>query len=654
MIKNRNLLLAFILFLGCTENPEPVFNSLINLTVEGAGSNCENGGVRIDTGLDVNRNGVLDEEETTSTQFVCNGLNGTDGLLAIMQIASGDNCENGGIQVNSGLDRNKNGLLDEDEIQHTAIICNGKDGSDSIMKVTSESPSENCMEGGIKIESGKDENANGILEDGEVSSTTYVCNGEKSTDQLVKLIKEPAGSNCSEGGVRVLFGRDSNNNNELDSEEVMNTTFVCNGTTGKEGPIGTTGSNGASSVVRVDIEQVGANCPNGGVKIVVGHDNNRNGLLDNDEVSTTRYVCNGVAEPSDLISVQPEPAGNNCEFGGIRVIVGKDRNSNGILDTNEFDQIEYLCNSNEKASKWREVTISLINWAIQNASDEERLYTYSAIALSNSIVNGWNHDITNRFLTKTYETIDNKGYGINEAWDAFQDGTINDASTNYTVTMSAHAGNTLLAGYRNGIVPKERIDHLIQELSKVPEADGLPNGKCLAYSANDNDRIGCVHNVNINVAYFYNELSKEGLATSQMVAMRDLIIEREKYSYLPDKMNWLYWDRQDILTDQNHLAFQVWNMYYLDDAESKELAKAIIDKITLNREKTVKALIGQLLLLPIDDRDSDSLYKVLKELLSFAKLSDYQPDLVYDVRNPTIAAQLALWSAYYYDFLRRN
>ncbi len=54
-------------------------NALIKTTTELAGSNCANGGTKIETGLDANGNGVLDagEVNTSQTQFVCNGVGNT-------------------------------------------------------------------------------------------------------------------------------------------------------------------------------------------------------------------------------------------------------------------------------------------------------------------------------------------------------------------------------------------------------------------------------------------------------------------------------------------------------------------------------------------------------------------------------------------------
>jgi len=66
---------------GAGPNGTNGLNALIKTTAEPAGSNCANGGTKIETGLDANSNGVLDASEANAsqTQFVCNGVNGNGG-----------------------------------------------------------------------------------------------------------------------------------------------------------------------------------------------------------------------------------------------------------------------------------------------------------------------------------------------------------------------------------------------------------------------------------------------------------------------------------------------------------------------------------------------------------------------------------------------
>jgi hypothetical protein len=65
-------------------------NALINTTTEPAGANCANGGTKIETGLDINLNGTLDNSEVNSvqTQYVCNGTSSANGQIASNGIPS--------------------------------------------------------------------------------------------------------------------------------------------------------------------------------------------------------------------------------------------------------------------------------------------------------------------------------------------------------------------------------------------------------------------------------------------------------------------------------------------------------------------------------------------------------------------------------------
>lgn len=78
------------------------------------------------------------------------------------------------------------------------------------------------------------------------------------------------------------------------------TVTVSDGTDGE--------GSGLSSLVVTTVEEAGENCAAGGHKIDVGLDDNADGVLDEDEIDQTTYVCNGGdAAPLDLAaSVGPE------------------------------------------------------------------------------------------------------------------------------------------------------------------------------------------------------------------------------------------------------------------------------------------------------------------------------------------------------------
>ena len=74
-----------------------------------------------------------------------------------------------------------------------------------------------------------------------------VENGEDGISGMNTLVKsetESNGSNCSNGGTKLMFGLDLNSNNVLSVDEVTTTTYVCNGDDGTNGTNGLDGLDG--------------------------------------------------------------------------------------------------------------------------------------------------------------------------------------------------------------------------------------------------------------------------------------------------------------------------------------------------------------------------------------------------------------------------
>lgn len=112
-----------------------------------------------------------------------NGTNGTDGLTSLISTAveqPGTNCANGGFRLDIGLDSNSNGQLDTSEVSSTQYLCNldPADGLTSLISTVIEQPGANCANGGYRLDVGLDSNDNGQLEVEEVSSSEYLCNAD--------------------------------------------------------------------------------------------------------------------------------------------------------------------------------------------------------------------------------------------------------------------------------------------------------------------------------------------------------------------------------------------------------------------------------------------------------------------------------------------
>lgn len=359
-------------------------NGLTSLIRVSNSSSCTNGGITIEVGLDDNDNGELDEGEVNASYDLCNGLDGADGsngtnglstLINVKSESSGDNCANGGLLIEVGIDDNSDHVLDSDEVDATSYVCNGADGSDgndgadgtngiaSITRVTTESGGSNCANGGLKLEIGMDDvTQDGTLQNEEVDYTYYVCNGLDGSDgtngsdgidgisTFIRTTTEPAGANCSAGGVKIELGLDANGNQVFDAgEEFGSPVYVCNGqngTNGSDGADGTDGADGKSVIVTS--APAGGECANGGTTLTFGYDNDSNGTVD--VVLETFSVCNGVdgVDGTGLIirktAVDPGP---NCASGGTFVEIDRDENGNGLFDDGPIEISFYVCNGTD-------------------------------------------------------------------------------------------------------------------------------------------------------------------------------------------------------------------------------------------------------------------------------------------------------------------
>jgi hypothetical protein len=95
-------------------------------------------------------------------------------------------------------------------------------------------------------------------------------------------------------------------------------------------------------LIRVDQEPPGANCEHGGIAVHIGMDDSADGQLQDDEIGETLYTCD-VADGQVLTRTDEEPAGDNCSNGGAAVHTGVDSNANDALDDDEIAATRYFC-----------------------------------------------------------------------------------------------------------------------------------------------------------------------------------------------------------------------------------------------------------------------------------------------------------------------
>ena len=156
----------------CTTTDAPILVDVRN----GVGA-CPAGGVIVHTGHDDDGDGVLGIAERERTDVICNGATGAPGV-------SGPGGVNG-VNGQNGQD-GQNGGAGASSLLRTTAISSGDDG---------------CEAGGQRIDGGVDDGAggatanDGILDDGEVDTTAIICNGVSFQDEFATS----GGPGCAAG-----------------------------------------------------------------------------------------------------------------------------------------------------------------------------------------------------------------------------------------------------------------------------------------------------------------------------------------------------------------------------------------------------------------------------------------------------------------------
>ena len=217
--------------------------------------------------------------------------------------------------------------------------------------------SETCPSGAVEVQLGMDTNANGRLDPDEIDHTrTFtVCHGANGVDGVAGLNGQDGQSSlirvvdateeaCPFGGKTVLVGTDDDRDGVLAEAEVDQRESICN----LSAPVYT-------ALVSTDSEPAGEHCAAGGIVVRSGLDIDANGVLEEAEVQNTDYVCHGVdGTPADLsellIETVSEPWGENCFHGGEKHQIGLDENGNNLLEPSEIISASYSCVLNEAPS----------------------------------------------------------------------------------------------------------------------------------------------------------------------------------------------------------------------------------------------------------------------------------------------------------------
>jgi hypothetical protein len=318
-------------------------NTLVVTTPIGPGEHCPYAGLRIEAGLDVDRSATLDAGEVESTVYICNQrVDGRSTAVRTVSVDPGVTCPAGGQRIETGIDDDDDRVLDDTEVDSSAVVCQGTDGADGyttrvrLVNIPSGIGASACPFGGTRIESGSDVDRDGTLDDAEVDSFQSVCSVQVTNSLfLVESVVENPGANCTNGGTKMTFGLDDDEDGTLDPAELDGTpVYVCNEVILVAGKTSLTVQQAATT----------AQCTFGGYVYRTGLDDDYNGTLATGEVDSTAIVCNGSNGYRALVE-QTLAASNVCSgAGGYRIRSGLDLDYDGVLDAGEVTADNLLCN----------------------------------------------------------------------------------------------------------------------------------------------------------------------------------------------------------------------------------------------------------------------------------------------------------------------
>jgi len=273
----------------------PQHEARTRVATEPPGPNCEQGGKALRSGLDLNANGVLDDEEVTQTEYVC--ATRTPGVLVrTWPIAPGAQCPLGGQLTRAGTDLDGDGVLSDEEVTREVQGCMEPVPVVARVRPVQAQPSV-CSYDTALVEAGVDLNGNGVLDANERRATIYLCANAEVT--LLRQRPEPAGPNCTTGGTVVEAGVDENRNAALDDAEVRAATYVCQPSVTHEG----------TYVVEdaADLEALHAiSNIRGGLSILY--------------TRLTEVVLPGLVSVEGLLQIQDNPSLTRVELAGLRYL----------------------------------------------------------------------------------------------------------------------------------------------------------------------------------------------------------------------------------------------------------------------------------------------------------------------------------------------
>lgn len=214
------------------------------------------------------------------------------------------------------------------------------------------------------------------------------------------------------------------------------------------------------------------------------------------------------------------------------------------------------------ATPWGDRSDALLTRALVADPTGATAGNYTSLTEALGRRRGWTDPATSTYLAKVMSLRKpDGGWGLERAYDAFNDGSVNPAATTYTVSLVG-VGEMLLLGYQAGVVDRTTMITVLQRLYAIPRIP-VTGGYCLSYSAAaaDNQAGYCVHNVSAGAAAFLVRAQRAGLPPATW--WQTNLARYEVRTYDPDLRSWRYFDSSPNWNDPAHNGYSIASLQVL-------------------------------------------------------------------------------------------
>jgi len=239
-----------------------------------------------------------------------------------------------------------------------------------------------------------------------------------------------------------------------------------------------------------------------------------------------------------------------------------------------------------RSDAWRTVAVQALDaYEATPTPVSSQAFTFSQALLATARLYGWDDPRVPALISEIMALRNpDGGWGVNTAWDAFQDGSTNPSTTTYTVTLAGHVGPALLAAYQHGMLPDGNNPEPLQKITALLMGTAQYSssiGRCVSYSraaadSATNNSSRCVHNVNAGVADYLTQANAAGFGATGLQKLVVDIVRFEIATYNPAWSGWSYMYGQTTKQDADHGSYTAASLYFAAYPVGREAAYQLL------------------------------------------------------------------------------